>query len=299
MRAMFLTTTTVDCANHVQAWNSVSSEPALHVRFDHIGPIRNDWILLAEVERERPEVVFYIGPVGGIGTPRWDTFQAIRALAPFINLCSDAADEPWHRVLADYRERECFTLQVALDGATRAPVDLATLTPVDSGPFLGDPPRDIACGFSGSVGRWDQRSEVISALEGPRGLTVRRREGEGTYTDHARFMRRCRMILNLSWTGTGHAHHVKGRVLEAGWAGCALLEHRGSPIGEWFPEDCYLSWGSPKEAAEIISDTPGDLIEAHARRLADVVRERYGADQIYGQILEAAHVDNPFARATA
>ena len=284
MHALFLTTLTGDTTNHVSAWESVFGH-AEHARFNHEG-IRNDHLLIYAARAAKPDVIFYIGATKGSGNPRVETHLSLREIAPCINLCSDAADRPWHHVLKGYARTQCFDLQVAIDGAAEAPVDLITLTPVDTRPFEIEIVKDIRFGFSGSVGRWNGRSEIVKALEWFGGLTVRHREGGDTYRDHVRFLRRCRIILNVSLTGSGHLHHVKGRVLEAGWAGCALLESEGSPIGNWFPSDCYMTYRDPREAAEIARDMDEVTVERLARRLAEEVRERYHPRIIYTEMLK-------------
>ena len=292
IKALFITTKTIDCINHISAWESVHGKAEI-VTFDHNG-IRNDWHLLDTAAKVKPQVIFYIGPNKGTGIPSWETLRQLRKIAPSVNLCSDAQDKPWHPILAKYRSKGCFDLQVSIDGASGAPVDFATLTPVDTRPFLGpERPRDIRCGFSGSVGRWNFRSEMVLALEWFGGLTVRRREGEGTYQDHVDFLRRSRMLLNSSFTGTGHAHHIKGRVLEAGWAGCCLLESEGSPIAEWFPKGCWLSYRTAQEAAAVIKETDDATIEACAAKLSEAVRFIYRPDLIYGDILSCVGLTQP------
>lgn len=282
MRALFITTKTVDCANHVRAWDSLGHKAA-HMTFDH-SAMRNDWQFLDKAREVRPEIIFYIGAHQAQGNPRPATLIEMRSIAPTIHLCSDATDRPWHPVLVGYRVRGCFDLQVGIDGGGL--VDLATLTPVDPGPFEVRCERDIRCGFSGSVGRWNARSEIVKALEWFGGLTVRNRAPHGGYEEHARFMKRCRMLLNLSFTGSQHAHHIKGRVVEAGYAGCALLESADSPIGDWFPEDCYLTWRDAKDIAALIADAGDETMERAARRLSEEVRKRYTARAIYGEILD-------------
>lgn len=285
MKALFYTTKTVDCANHVRAWDSFSKIPAYHLTFDH-RYIRNDWQLIEAVEKIRPDVVFYIGANQAPGNPKPTTFQTARKSAPLINICSDAADIPWHKVLVAYKNKGCFDLQVSIDGAKNAPVDLVTLTPVDPGPFSGNLERNIRCGFSGTVGRWNARSEVVLALSWFGELTVRDRVKIDGYENHVDFLKRCRLILNISHTGSGHAHHIKGRVLEAGWAGCALMESDGSPIAEWFPSDCYITYRNPKEAAEIIADLPENEIDRLAKRLSEEVKSRFHPEMIYGEMLK-------------
>ena len=286
MRALFLTTKTSDCTNHVNAWESAFGK-ADHVTFNHEG-IRNDHVLIEATRAVKPDIIFYIGAMKGLGNPRAETYQELRRVAPTVNFCSDAADTPWHPVLATYARLKCFDLQVSIDGAAEAPVDLTTLTPVDPRPFDIEINKDIRFGFSGSVGRWNGRSEIVKSLEWFGGLTVRHRQSGDTYYDHARFMRRCRMILNISATGSGRRNHIKGRVPEAGWAGCALLESEGSPIGNWFPSDCYLTYRDPKEAADIVRDIDDATIDRYAKRLSEEVRTRFHPKVIYTEILKRA-----------
>lgn len=288
MKALFITTRTVDCDNHVRAWNSFSKTPADHFTYNHMG-IRADHSFIEAAERSRPDIIFYIGASKASGNPRIETLQALRKIAPSINICSDAADRPWHAVLAGLRTNKCFNLQVAIDGAQDVPgVGLSTLTPVDPKPFDIEVERDIRCGFSGSVGRFNARSELVRALTWFAGLVFRERQGEGTYADHARFLKRCRMVLNVSYTGTGHAHHIKGRVIEAGWAGCALLEFSASPIADWFPSDCYVTYRDPVEAAEIMRDLDDATISRLARRLSEEVRSRFHPAMVYGEMVRLA-----------
>ena len=283
MKALFYTTNTVDCSNHVRAWNSVFPE-AHHIRYD-LRSICNDWQLLEGIEKVKPDVVFYIGANEAPGNPKVGTLKVARQSTKMVNICSDAADKPWHKFLVGYARKECFDLQVSIDGANDAPVDFATLTPIDSKPFDGDIEKTIRCGFSGTVGKHNSRSEVVLALSWFGGLTVRDRAKADGYDNHAEFLKRCRMVLNISYTGSGLAHHIKGRVVEAGWARCALMESVGSPIAEWFPSDCYITYRNPKEAADIIRDIGDAEIDKCAARLAHEVRTRFRPEMIYDEIL--------------
>ena len=286
MKALFITTKTSDCLAHVRAWESVFG-PAEHVMFNHEG-IRNDHVLIDAAKAAKPDVIFYIGAMKGLGNPRPETYQELRRIAPMVNFCSDSTDRPWHPVLMAYARMKCFDLQVGIDGPSDAPVDLSTLTPVDTRPFDIDVEKDIRFGFSGSVGKWNGRSEIVKSLEWFGGLSVRHRESGDTYNDHVRFLRRSRMVLNISYTGSGHKHHIKGRVLEAGWAGCALLESEGSPIGNWFPSDCYMIYRNPKEASDMARDMDDATIDRYAKRLSEEVRARYHPKMIYMDILKLA-----------
>jgi hypothetical protein len=288
MKALFFATKTNEVDGHIKAWESAYGSAEIH-RFDHRG-IRNDWQFIELAENTKPEVMFYIGACEAPGNPKPDTFVQLRKIAPLVNLVSDAADTPWHPVIRGYSRLGCFDLQVSIDGFKEY-VDHATITPVDPSWFSGQKmDRDIRCGFSGSTGRFNPRAEIVNSLEWFGGLTVRTRAKTDGYPEHVAFLRRCRMLLNVSYTGSGLSHHIKGRVLEAGWAGCCLLEKEGSPIADWFPDDCYFLYDTPKDAADLIRLLTDRQIEETAFRLAEAVRSQYTPRHIYGGILEKLNV---------
>ena len=260
----------------------------MHLRYSYIG-LRNDWRLTEAAREGGFDVIFYVGAYSARGNPRYSTFREARRFAPLVNLCSDAADRPWHGVLREYARQECFDLQVAIDGADDAPVDLSVLTPVSPDAFRRRTVKDVRAGFSGSVSR--RRAGMLETLEQFCGLTVRERMTVDGYDDHARFLRRCRLCLNFSKTGSGHRHHMKGRVLEAGWAGCALLDPSGSPFDRWFPQDARIPYANAHEAAVLVNELTDAQIEHAARRLSEAVAARYHPSMIYGEILERLNVD--------
>ena len=296
VRALFITTPTNDCDNHVAAWESFN-EPAARAIFIPGGAPQDDEIL-ARARSVRPDVIFYIGAVTGFGLPSVATLRALRDIAPTINLCSDATDAPWHQVLEYYKRQECFDLQVGIDGCADAPVDLSTVTPVDPRPFAGPgPERDILCGFSGTVGTRGIRARVVSRLKMANVLTLRRRSQGASYAEHVAFMRRCRSVVNVSATGSERLHHVKGRVLEAGWAGCALFEMARSPTRRFFPGGSFFAYDHAQEIPAMLADERA--LAQRAAQLAAHVRAHYTPAQIYGQMLERAGVDHPVAVAAA
>lgn len=295
-RALFYTTETNECRNHVRAWDDASGAPATHITYRY-GGIRNDWRLVEAARDGGFDVIFYVGAYHAPGNPRPSAFRAARSFAPLVNLCSDAADDPWHGVLREYARQECFDLQVAIDGAEGVPVDLSVLTPVSPQMFRRRAVRSIRIGFSGSISH--RRAGLIETLERFGGLVTRRRAKLDGYDEHARFLRRCRLCLNFSSTGSGRRHHIKGRVLEAGWAGCALLEPEDSPFVSWFPEDARISYASPREAAALLNELTDEQIERAARRLSEVVAKKYHPKMIYGEILDRLNVDFTLTRPAA
>lgn len=290
MRALFITTQTNDTHNHINAWDSVSPIPAKRIEFNHIGGLGNDKYILDKAHKAGEiDVIFYIGCNRGAGLPSFETFRELRTIAPLINIVSDAADKPWHIVIEAYRREECFDLQVGIDGEPQSPADMNTLTPVDARTFDSIKiDRDIHCGFSGNVA--GKRTAILSEV-GDR-CWIRLRGDD--YHNHVKFLKRCRMILNIAFTGSGSRYHIKGRVTETGYAGAALLEPRTSPIIHWFPAHSYLAYGSVDELIETIEVIKDDKIISCAESFSKIVREKYNAGKIYGGMLEKINVVHPF-----
>jgi len=173
-------------------------------------------------------------------------------------------------------------------------------------------PRDIHCGFSGSKKDIDlvmeppptpgsSKKEDMVWHEHPRwsllkwlGEKVTIHPLTGNFADHTVFMRRCRIMVNTSWCQGGAqwplTHQLKGRVLEAGWAGCCLLESAGSPIVSWYPEDCYYTYDSPEEARHLIETLSDDAIDYAASKLHKHTAVNYHPTTIYKTILSRTGV---------
>lgn len=295
MKALFVTTHTNDTHNHIDAWDSVSPVPAKRIYFNYRNGVgTNSYIRDKAKEAGDVDVIFYIGCNRGEGLPSYDTLRQLRKIAPVINVISDAADQPWHSIIRQYREEECFDLHVGIDGEKSSPVDLVTLTPVDGRQFDSvTTSKDIRCGFSGNAS--GKRGQILGMV-GSRCL-VRVRGDD--YFDHIRFMKRCKMVLNIAYTGTGNRFHVKGRVVEAGYAGVALIEPTSSPAYDWFPQSSYFAYKSMEHLIDIIDNTSDEEITKRSAALSGIVREKYNAAEIYGGMLDAINVANPFQRKTA
>ncbi len=315
MKALFVTSATTDVDSLVRAWDCWQDVQSERVMFPHMGsPMNNE--ILTRARKISPDIIFYIGGAQGDGNPDVRTLCRLRELAPSINLCCDAGDEPWHPLLRRYRAADCFDLQVTLDGIHTAPVDLVTITPVDPRPWERSKVkwskwhRPVRCGFSGGASsaivpphrrtrdafkkRFQPpitRERVIHRLEAHNLIVVKRRVKGRSYSEHAGFVMSCQMILNTSASGSGNVHQIKGRVLESGWAGCALLEPEASPISKWMPEGSYFSYRDVNHAEELINNLTDEQIKASANLLNQYVQANYHPRQIYGEILERAGVD--------
>jgi hypothetical protein len=290
MRALFITTQTNDTHNLVDAWDSINGSPADRVKFYYQG-IRRDGLMLSTAKTVNPDVIFYVGGCTGIGLPKFRTFRELRQIAPLVNLIPDAADPPWHGTIRQYREEECFDLHVGLDGCPGSPVDHLTVTPVDLNHFKMRVDKNIHCGFSGGLG--GNRSELIKAILPYCSIRIRNAIS-GKYADHAYFLKRCRMIFNTAWTGSGKYYHIKGRVIEAGYAGAALIEHVNSPIDHWFPKETCFRYSDGDEAIDIIKSVTNNEINEKARFLSRVVKKKYSSMKIYRGILNKLDISYSF-----
>ena len=297
MKAVFITTQTNDVDGVISPWDSFN-EPHVRVTFDHMGVVEDERIL-RKVREASPQVIFYIGSVGP-GMPSNDCFRKLRDIAPSIHICFDGVEQAWYHLLDDYRASECFNLQVTIDGAHSAPVDLVTTAPVDPRAFSGAAPeRDIKCGCSGNIGLGgperdtptDPRAFILYPLMKSKLVTFRQRVvtgGAASYPEHVEFMRRCKMIINTSFAGSGQAHHLKQRVIESAFAGCAILEDAESPIAKWFPKDCYFLYRDSWRAAERIKSLTDAEIAESARQREAYARKHYTPQKVYGEMISRA-----------
>ena len=286
MRAFFLTTDTPDVPSLVRAWDCWNEIPAKHFTFDYSKDPIDAEIIQAVAEHE-PDIIFYIGACGPKGTPSINTFQTIKKYCPSVHFCCDSADKPWWPHIEEYRRRRCFDLQVGMDGQRKCPMDYVTLTPVDPRPYLSSmlhKERDIKIGFSGGIG-WGWRYDTLNPLESADIVTVRRRGTNSNYQDHVDFMERCKMIINLSFSGTEEAHQVKGRVLECALTGAAILEWHESPIGDWFPRNSYFTFSNVFQVEEMFKCLTDEQIIRRAVAFKQHYEKNYQPKMIYQNII--------------
>lgn len=296
-KALFITSPTSDARNMAVAYEK-NVGPVTHITFD-VGGDPIDGTMLATAEETKPEVIFYIGAVEGPGLASIDTLRALKAMAPLVHMSGDLGDPPWWPVLEEYKQAGCMSLTVTMDGAPNAPVDIVTLTPLDVSAFDGpspSPERDIRCGFPGNYvtkeryrevfklyRTFDPRSRMLHEIDEK--VTLRQREVDGNYSDYVAFLKRCQIVLNTSWTGSGKVHHVKGRVLEAAFAGCAVLEMVQAPTFGHFPAYALHSYASPPAARKFITSATDQQLRLSADILGAYAREHFHPKVIYRTIL--------------
>ena len=288
MKALFITTEPNDVTNVIKAWDCWNDIPSERVTFNHLKPIDEKGLVIAAKESS-PDVIFYIGAGAGCYTPDIQILRAFRNIAPSISMCFDAVEISWHGLLESYKKNECFDLQVSIDG-TRAPgIDLVTLAPVVATEFEGDDPeRDIRCGLSGNLGR-GMRFQLVVPLIEKELLAFRVRDVVGdSYEDHINFMRRCEVIFNTSFSGSGKHHHVKQRVSEAAFAGCSLLDMAAAPTRNWYPKEYFYVYKGKNEAKKIIEDFDLKEVREKGNALRAYAKLHYHPKKIYEEMLNGA-----------
>ena len=72
MKALFYTTDSNECKNHVQAWNSFSE--STHLTYNLHG-ICNDWQMVEAARDLKTDVIFWIGAHKAPGNPKINTFR--------------------------------------------------------------------------------------------------------------------------------------------------------------------------------------------------------------------------------
>lgn len=237
----------------------------------------------------RPDLIVYCGINGGPAKPDDAALRRLRDYAPTVMICPEASDRTWWWGLcAEYERNETFDLIVNIDGNRDWPGSdkgLTMLMPVDPEPW-GQPilwtNRYVPCGFSGGNSN-PYRAAMLSDL---RDIVTWRGpdpdpDAQKTYFGYRDFMKQTRIAFNMAQHGTvphfdPHARHVKGRVVEAGLAACALVEGKG-PTSEWFvPGVDYMCYDGVSEARQHIRF----LIEndTAAREMGERLRARVLAE---------------------
>lgn len=303
MKAFFITTTTNETCKHYESFLSLGHEVQLYIykngraKFSKVPLIEGaalDAEVYAAAKAYAPNIIVYIGACGG-NTPSIPLFKRLNAeVAPVVHFCSDAEDDPWWPLLVEYDKAGCFALQVSLDGSPSWPLresQLTALTVVDPAFFedatIPHAARSILFGFAGNVS--GGRSTIIKELQ-RLGLNVRVRDtGPTSYPDFAKYLGQCRMTVNFPWTGSGRHLHVKGRVIEAGYAGVLLLERGDSPTKNFFtPGVDYIEYKDAAHVRSLVDHYAARPEESQeiAERLRAKVAAEHCAEKFWGRILD-------------
>ena len=314
MKAFFIITQTNEMHKHVESFTCLNSNEVDIYMFNHRhgppNPEVMDSQIYAQAKFFSPDLIVYIGGCNG-NMPTPGGFRKLRQeIAPTVAFISDAADQPWWPKVEEFDKEESFSAQVALDGPSEWPkheTHITALTPLDPRHFLHPPKphseRSIVFGFAGNPkgralidGKPCGRDMFVPELE-RFGLVIRTRPSEigdikedaKSYIGAAQFMCDTRITPNFAFTGSFRRRHVKGRVVEAGWAASLLLEFADSPTKQVFvPGEDYLEFETPADAKTIIkeySDKP-DKTEEFGLRLRKKVEENHSPQKFWSRIFE-------------
>jgi hypothetical protein len=295
MRVLCLITYT-DCENKYRSLQSIGHE-VFTQQYDN-RPHEQHHELVDTARSWRPDFILFIGAIEqyhGRPVPQPDVLRALNSVAPMVHMCDDAGDPPWWPMLEVYEKEKCFTVQVSIDGAPGTPIDrfengMLELTPIDWRSFKPVPweQKTIKLGMVGGLGH-SERKATTEALQ-QKGLIDFRQGPIGrTYDEMGAIMCNTKITYNYGITGSTQSMHVKGRVVETGFAGSVLLEKRGSPTKNWFePGVDYLEFDNAEEAAQIVEITDDDHLRQMAARFHCKVFTRHHPLLFWQRVLTKA-----------
>lgn len=175
-----------------------------------------------------------------------------------------------------------FTMDAPLDGAT------FLWTPVPESP-AGPPPSERAQGalFAGKIVGYRQREKMLDAIR-EAGVTVQFRENTKMVLQAFRAsLHSVAAVVNMAADRKTGAWQMKGRVIEAGMAGCVLLEQRNPVTAMHLNEgEDYLAWDSPKELPALIARVRSGAADDIAHSLAEKVRTKFTAAAFWSRVSE-------------
>jgi len=273
------------------------------VRYDAYGEDKTNEIMIQKTLEYSPDIILYISTAGGPYLPTIKTFKTLRDITTIAQICCDASCPGWHPLIKQYKENECFDLIANLDGCENWPhddKDLTLISPVDPRPYLNASvnydsfsSRPIHCGFCGGDGS-QYRRDILYHLLMNSALRVKPREEKiGTYQKYADFMMRCKIVINMSLSGSGLSRQVKGRVVETALAGACLLEDNGSATSKWFiPGEDYIEYEGKHNALEIINSLYDNDITMFrcAENLRRKVMTEHSPKVIWNKVFSQLHL---------
>lgn len=270
---------------HRAAIAAIQGDPSIRERINHPDPrqrfhfprdvVAMDHEMLQNAKLARPDAIVYISAWEGDFVPLNETLGELNQIAPLIHFLCDAADPPWWPQLQEFERRGTFSLTVNIDGSHVWPGGknwpihvhdwgiigwrdkcLTLLTPLDTRYFPtrrhSFEERPYAIGYAGNAGG-PFRSALVQRLQGIRGFAFKQRDDNpDSYGGYAEFLQHARISLSVPFTGSGATTHVKGRVLETGYAGGCLMEWVNPATEAWFtPRHEYWPYHSIEEGAEL------------------------------------------------
>lgn len=240
---------------------------------------------LEAAEALKPDFIIMFAFGEGPFCPNPDRIRLIKAKFPIVYIATDGACRGLWPTLRYFKQADCFTKTVNIDGSYEWPegtVDLVTLSPLDQKRYQIAQPfhyRAVKLGFMGGQGaEWDLRRTVSNELISRGVLTLGGRdETWGSAPKYTDFMLSCQAVINFPQTGLGNVH-VKARALETGLAGALLLEHSSSILKNYFiPDEEYFEWNTCDDVVRIL-ELPSGIRQSMANRYSNKVYELTNPD---------------------
>src|SRR5258708_31830003 len=257
--------------------------------------VKMDAELLTLAAGLKPDVILYISAWEGLFVLDNQTLGEMNAIAPLVHMCFDASDPPWHPQMKTFEELGIFALTLNIDGGHEWPGGrdwqagyikaggrgmhdwkiangLTLLTPLDPRAFDGvQAPFNVrlfSVGYAGNAGGWIRNALVQRLQHELKGLFAfkQRDDNLGSYNHYCTFLRHCRVSISVPFTGSNATYHVKGRVLESGYAGACLLEWKNDATRAWFtPRFDFEEYESVEECCEM-----AQWLAGHPKRCEEI-----------------------------
>ena len=222
-------------------------------------------------------------------------------------VCCDGGDSGWTVLLHRYYYSECFDSIVNIDGVLDWPLKdkKGCWVGLNPWPWPQDLPikplaeRSVLFGFHGAIGLGTRRWKMCEELKRTADLLPVARgcvssPGCMPYRDYCKELTEFRIGLNMAWSGTESCLHVKGRVLEYGWAGCCLLENKDSWTKSWFtPGEDYVEYDDKADAANkvrLLNENGRLIAQEIADNLRRKVSEQHNATKFWTRVLDEVGV---------
>lgn len=296
MKALALITYT-DCENKWRSIEAAGHEVRVETYDDRPHDRHRE---LCDVARDYgPDFIMLVGAVEhchGRPCPQNDVLLELQSIAPSVLMCNDAADPPWWGTLENYMQNNCFSLIVSIDGRLDTPLmgyrrAMHRLTPIDHRPFKPKPWHEKAtrCGMIGGNGGGD-RGDIINALSSSGLLNYHHGSsgpGGRAYDDFATIMCDFKSAFVHPATGSGQSTHVKGRVVEAGFAGACVFDRFDSPTKEWFvPGHEFLQYENREHLECLLRDIDDNKLHEIAERFHQKVVTNHHPRVFWSEVIQ-------------
>ena len=230
----------------------------------------------------KPDCILYISAWEGDFVPALETLGQLNSIAPLVHFCFDGSDPPWWPQLQRFEELGIFALTVNIDGGQEWPGlghggftlknAVTLLTPIFP-PMFGSVTipfmrRPFDVGYAGNRGGW-LRNRLVEKLATKPWFAFRQRDDNAnSYHVYCDFLKHCRVSISVPFTGSEATAHVKGRVIESGYAGACLLEWKNAATAAWFtPRFEYFEYESIDECVEM-----AEWLAGHPNMCADAAK---------------------------